>query len=64
MIYGPRILYKTELKEDLRFLIEQRGLKQSDLSDIAPQGLISNILAGQRFISKGLANKLAQRVFR
>lgn len=45
----------------LRLLMEQHGLKQSDLPDCAPQGRISDILSGRRAISKELARRLAQR---
>ena len=36
----------SEPKEVLRYLIEMRGLKQSDLAEIVPQGNLSAILAG------------------
>ncbi len=52
---------EAEPKEVLRFLMEQHGLKQSDLTDCAPQSRISDILAGRRDISKETAKKLAQR---
>jgi HTH-type transcriptional regulator / antitoxin HigA len=45
----------------LRFLMQQHGLKQSDLADCAPQGRISDILNGRREISKALAKALAER---
>jgi HTH-type transcriptional regulator/antitoxin HigA len=48
-------------KEMLRFLMDQHGLKQEDLSDCAPQGRISDILGGRRGISKEIARKLARR---
>jgi HTH-type transcriptional regulator/antitoxin HigA len=47
--------------EVLRFLLEQHGLRQEDLSDCAPQGRISDILQGRREISKAVAKRLAQR---
>lgn len=47
--------------ELLRFLMDQHGLKQEDLSDCAPQGRISDILRGTRSISKEVAKRLAQR---
>src|SRR5690348_8688251 len=34
--------------EMLRYLMEERGLKQEDLADCAPQGRISDILNGKR----------------
>jgi HTH-type transcriptional regulator / antitoxin HigA len=47
--------------EVLRFLMENQGLRQEDLSDCAPQGRISDILNGRRTISKGIAKAFAQR---
>lgn len=52
---------ETEPREVLRFLMEQHGLKQEDLSDCAPQSRISDILCGNRSISKGIAKALAHR---
>jgi HTH-type transcriptional regulator/antitoxin HigA len=48
-------------RDVLRFLLEEHGLKQKDLSDIAAPTLISDILAGRRAISKRLAKALAER---
>ena len=53
----------SEPNEVLRYLIELRGLKQSDLAEIVPQGNLSAILAGKRKISATLAGKLG-RYFR
>jgi len=50
----------SEPREVLRYLIEQRALKQSDLAQIVPQGNLSAILAGKRKISATLAGKLAK----
>jgi HTH-type transcriptional regulator/antitoxin HigA len=50
----------SEPKDSLRFLIEARGLKQGDLSDIVPQSNLSAILAGKRKISAALAGKLGK----
>jgi len=47
--------------EMLRYLMEEGGLKQEDLADIAPQHRISEMLNGKRGISKAVAKKLAQR---
>jgi HTH-type transcriptional regulator/antitoxin HigA len=52
---------EAEPKETLRFLMEQHGLRQEDLADCAPQSRISDILSGQRGISKEVAKKLAHR---
>lgn len=50
----------SEPREVLRYLIEARGLKQSDLAGIVPQSNLSAILAGKRKISATLAGKLAK----
>ena len=49
-----------EPNEALRYLIDSRGLKQSDLAEIVPQSNLSAILAGKRKISATLAGKLAK----
>lgn len=54
-------LQDAEPREVLRYLIDAHGLRQSDLSDIATQGTISDILSGRRDISRALAKKLATR---
>lgn len=50
----------SEPKDALRFLIEAKGLKPGDLSNIVAQGNLSNILAGRRKISATLAGKLGE----
>ena len=50
----------SEPNEALRYLIDSRGLKQSDLAEIVPQSNLSAILAGKRKISATLAGKLAK----
>ncbi|HCR12299.1 MAG TPA: transcriptional regulator [Desulfovibrio sp.] len=52
---------EVEPRAVLHFLMEQHGLKQSDLADCAPQSHISAILAGKRGISKEAAKKFAKR---
>ncbi len=52
---------EAEPREVLRYLIEEHGLRQTDLAGIASQGTISDILCGRREISKALAKKLAAR---
>lgn len=52
---------EAEPRAVLRFLMEQHGLKQTDLVDCAPQSRISEILSGQRTVSKTLAKRLATR---
>ena len=51
----------AEPREVLRYLMDERHLSQSQLSDLASQGTISDILSGKRDISKALAKKLAAR---
>ena len=48
-------------REVLRYLMNEHGLKQSDLSGLASQGTISDILSGRRGFSKALAKKMAAR---
>lgn len=45
----------------LAFLMDQHGLKQKDLQDLAPQSVISEILNGKRGVSVPLARGLAAR---
>lgn len=52
---------EADPREMLRYLMEEHGLKQSDLSGLVSQGTISDILSGRRGISKALAKKLAAR---
>lgn len=47
-------------KDVLRALMENRGLKQADLSEIVPQSNLSAILSGRRKISARLAGKLGK----
>jgi HTH-type transcriptional regulator / antitoxin HigA len=47
--------------EVLKFLMQEHGLKQKDLSDIVSQGVLSEILSGKRAVSRNLAKKLAER---
>lgn len=46
-------------REVLRFLMEQREMRQSDLAGVVPQGNLSAILAGRREISATLAGRLS-----
>jgi HTH-type transcriptional regulator / antitoxin HigA len=49
-------------QEVLKFLIDQHGLKQSDLrKEIGTQGVVSEVLAGTRKINARQAKALAQR---
>jgi len=47
--------------EMLAYLVEENGLKQSDLRDVASQSNISAMLRGKRPIGKTVAQKLAKR---
>ena len=48
-------------RDVLSYLMDDRGLRQTGLADVASQGTISDILAARRGISKALAKKLASR---
>jgi HTH-type transcriptional regulator/antitoxin HigA len=49
-------------KDVLRGLLEANGLKQKDLvPDVGSKGVVSEILAGKRSISKQQAKKLSKR---
>jgi HTH-type transcriptional regulator/antitoxin HigA len=47
--------------EALKFLMEQHHLKQSDLSEIGSQGVVSEILNGKRKLNLAQIKKLAER---
>ena len=47
-------------KDNLRFLMAARGLKQEDLSSLVAQSNLSAILAGKRKISATLAGRLGK----
>jgi len=51
----------AEPREVLRYLLEEHGLKQKDLAEIASPTIISDILAGRRAISKNVAKALGMR---
>ncbi len=52
---------EAQPSEVLRFLMDQHGLTQKDLTDCAPQSRISDYLSGRRKISIQVAKKLAAR---
>jgi len=52
---------KGSAVDALAFLMEQHNLKQSDLSDIASQGVISEILNGRRDLNVKQITKLADK---
>jgi HTH-type transcriptional regulator/antitoxin HigA len=45
----------------LKFLMEQHGLKQADLSEIGSQGVVSEILAGKRELNIRQVRVLSER---
>lgn len=45
----------------LKFLMDQHGLKQSDLAEIGSQGVVSEILAGKRELNIRQVRALSQR---
>ena len=45
----------------LKFLMEQHGLKQSDLSEIGSQGVVSEILTGKRGLNIRQVRALSER---
>ena len=52
---------EAEPRDVLHFLMEEHGLRQSDLPDIGSQGVVSEILAGKRAINTRQAKALAAR---
>lgn len=63
--YEKRVLPTLENSsplETLRFLMEENGLRQSDLADIfGRQSVVSEVLRGKREITKNQAKSLARR---
>ena len=55
------VIPDSEPADVLRYLLDEHGLKQKDLADLASPTLISDILSGRRAISKALAKSLAAR---
>ena len=45
----------------LRFLMDQNGHRQKDLTDIAPKSAISEILSGKRPLNKNHIEKLSRK---
>jgi len=48
-------------REVLRFLMQEHGLRQSDLPEIGSQGVVSEILNGKRALNTRQIQALAQR---
>ena len=55
-----RPLPQTEPHKMLRYLLEEKGLKPSDLGGVLPKSRVSEILNGKRGISKEQAKQLAK----
>jgi len=45
----------------LKFLMQQQGLRQSDLPEIGSQGVVSEVLAGKRELNTRQIRRLAKR---
>ena len=54
-------LPQTTGVQALRFLMEQHGLKQSDLCEIGSQGVVSEILTGKRELNIRQVRALSER---
>ena len=48
-------------KDALIFLMEQQGLKQKDLAEVASQGVLSEILSGKRHLTLRHIKVLSKR---
>ena len=55
-------LPKTEPHKMLSYLLQEKGLKPSDLWTILPKSRVSEILSGKRSISKAQAKQFAERL--
>jgi len=53
-------LPRTEPHKMLGYLLQERGLKPSDLWSVLPKSRVSEILSGKRGISKAQAKQLAE----
>jgi len=54
-------LPETTGVQALKYLMEQHGLKQSDLSEIGSQGVVSEILTGKRELNIRQVRALSER---
>ncbi len=52
---------KTSPIDMLKFLMDQHGHKQKDLTDVALKSTISEILSGKKEMSKSVISKLAEK---
>lgn len=57
----PQLAGRSKPLDVLKFLMEQHELKQSDLREIGTQGVVSEILSGNRQINARQAKALAKR---
>jgi HTH-type transcriptional regulator/antitoxin HigA len=57
----PGLQVPSKPEEVLQFLMQQHGLKQADLREIGTQGVVSEILSGNRQINARQAKALAKR---
>jgi HTH-type transcriptional regulator / antitoxin HigA len=57
----PALVTASKPQEVLQFLMEQHGLKQADLREIGTQGVVSEVLSGNRRINARQAKALAKR---
>ena len=48
-------------RQMLRYLMEEHGLTQSDLSEVGSQGVVSEILSGKRDLNARQIGRLAKR---
>lgn len=56
-----QIVFPEEAREAVRLVLMERGMLESDLTDIVSAPIVSDIMMGRRNISKRLAKKLAER---
>ncbi len=54
-------LPQTTGVQALKFLMEQHGLRQSDLSELGSQGVVSEILVGKRELNLRQVRALGER---
>ncbi|MHB8483714.1 MAG: helix-turn-helix domain-containing protein [Nitrospiria bacterium] len=52
---------KSNPKKILRYLMNEHGLKQSDLPEIGSQGVVSEVLGGKRDLNARQISKLVKR---
>ena len=52
---------ESDSADILRYLMEEHGLKQSDISEIGSQGVVSEILNGKRELNVRQMRELAKR---